>query len=117
MAVKTHLSHGAGVALLLPAVMEYNIPGNPSKYARVAQMMGEDVEGLSVMEAARRSVKAVKDLCMDVGMPRRLRDVGIKKEDIPGFVDYVFTFFPFGLEINPKDLDCEDVVQIYEAAW
>jgi alcohol dehydrogenase class IV len=52
-----------------------------------------------------------------MGMPERMRDVGIKKDDIPGFVDFLFEMFPLGMEINPRDMTRGDAAAIYEAAW
>lgn len=115
--VKAHISHGAAVSIMLPYVMEYNLPGNPAKYGKIAQLMGEDITGLSKMDAARRSVEAVRKLSQDVGMPQKLREVGIKKEDIPGFVDYLFKFQLYGMENNARDLTREDAGKIFEAAW
>ena len=115
--VKAHITHGAAISIMLPHVMEFNLIGNPAKYARIAQLMGEDISGLSEIEAARKSVEAVRKLSQDVGMPQRLRDVGIKKEDIPGFVDYLFEFQLYGMENNARDLTREEATKIYEAAW
>jgi alcohol dehydrogenase len=117
LAKKVHLTHGTGVCLMLPAVMEYNLPANPSKFARIALLMGESVEGLSQMEAARKSVNAVRELIRDAKMPQRLREVGIEKEDIPIFVEFVFQAFPIVKELNPRNITPEDTRLIYEAAW
>jgi len=115
--MKAHVTHGTAIALMLPHVMEYNLPGNPAKYARIAQLMGEHLSGLSEMDAARKSVEAVKKLSRDVGMPQELREIGIKKEDIPGFVDFLFEFQLYGMENNARDLTREETTKIFEAAW
>lgn len=116
LAKKVSLSHGAGVTLLLPAVMEFNLPANPTKFALISELMGEDVEGLSEMEAARKSVKAVRELIQDVNLPLSLRDVGIQKGDIPLFVDFLFKAFPIVKELNPRDITPEEATKIYEEA-
>ncbi|MGC8811272.1 MAG: iron-containing alcohol dehydrogenase, partial [bacterium] len=54
--------HGVGNGLLLPAVMEYNASACPERFARLAEVMQIEVKGLSVAEAALRSVEAVKKL-------------------------------------------------------
>jgi len=115
--IKAHVTHGTAIALMLPHVMEYNLPGNPAKYAKIAQLMGENITGLSEMDAARKSVEAVRKLSRDVGMPQKLREVNIKKEDIPGFVDFLFEFQLYGMENNARDLTREDATKIFEAAW
>lgn len=116
LTAKTHASHGTAVALLLPHVMEFNLPGCLSKYAKIAQIMGENIEGCSPIDAAQKSVEAVRKLCRDVGMPQRMSQVGFKKEFIADALDFLFEFQLYGMENNPRDVSREDIVRIYEAA-
>src|SRR5918997_4358997 len=51
--------HGALTARVLGPVMEYNYLGEPQKFARIAQALGEDTRGLSVWQAAEKAVEAV----------------------------------------------------------
>src|SRR5205823_1613539 len=52
----THCSHGAGNGLLLPYVMRYNLPARTREFARIAQLLGEDVAGLDEEAAANRAI-------------------------------------------------------------
>lgn len=113
---RTHVSHGTALALLLPHVMEFNLPGCPMKYAKIAEMMGEDIAGLAQMDAARRSVEAVRKLCWDVGMPQRMGEVGFNEADIPTALEFLFEFQLYGMENNPRDVSREDIARIYKAA-
>jgi len=117
LAVKYHLSHGLSIAVMLPYVMEYNLIGNLEKYANVAQAMGERVEGLSVFDAAYRSVEAMKRLLQDLSLPLRLREVGAKKEDFQTFSETVFKLYKHHINNNPRDMQVEDVRKVYENAW
>ena len=116
IAVKAKITHGTALAIILPHVMEYNLLGNPLKYARIAHLLGENIEGLSQMSAAQKSVEAVRRLTKCLGMPQSLGDVGIKKEDIREFVDYLFDVQLYGIENNPRDLTRADASKIFEAA-
>ncbi|RKX99924.1 MAG: alcohol dehydrogenase, partial [Spirochaetes bacterium] len=102
--------------LMLPYVMEYNLPGNFEKYAKIAEFMGEKVDNLSDSDAAIKSVEAVKRLQKNVGIPSRLRDYNIKKEDLSKLVEggmkQARLFVP-----NPRNLSKEDVEKIYEMAY
>lgn len=113
---KSHVSHGTALALLLPHVMEFNLPGCPAKYAKIAEIMGENIEGCSQIDAARKSVEAVRRLCRDVGMPQRMGEVGFDKGDIPSALDFLFEFQLYGMENNARDVTREDIARIYEAA-
>src|SRR5204863_5502828 len=78
----THCSHGAGNGLLLPFVMRFNLPARTKQFAAVARLLGEDVSGLSEDAAAERAVTAVEKLRADIGIPTRLRELGVKAEQL-----------------------------------
>lgn len=69
--------HGLSVALALPAVMEFNCVANLEKYAHITRLMGEDVNGLSVREAALKSAACVRNLISDLGLPHGLASLGV----------------------------------------
>ena len=116
LGIKAHLSHGTACALMLPYVMEFNLTGNMEKLAKVAELMGENTEGLSVREKAQKSIGAVRCLSADLGLPQRLGEVGLKETDIPEMVDYVFKFHAYQIENNPRYVSREDMAKILKAA-
>jgi alcohol dehydrogenase class IV len=71
------------VAILLPAVMEFNAPSNFAKFEEIARVMGEATDGLSRAEAALRAVQAVRRLAADIGIPASLKAVGVAEADLP----------------------------------
>jgi alcohol dehydrogenase class IV len=68
--------HALSVALVLPAVMEYNCVANPEKYASITQLLGEG-EYTSLREAARRAAGVVRELIYDLPVPRGLAALGV----------------------------------------
>jgi len=78
-AIKYHLSHGLSIALIMPYIMEYNFISNLAKFANIARALGMKTEGLSLHEAALKSIEAVRLLLQDLGLSRRLRDFGIPR--------------------------------------
>jgi len=78
-----HVSHGLSTAVCFPAVAEFNMMANPKKFARVALAMGEDIRGLTEIEAARKASHAIRLMCHDLGIPDRLRDVGATEAMLP----------------------------------
>ena len=75
--------HGVANAILLTRVMDFNKVACPERFADVAAALGEDIDGLSPMEAADVAVDAVKTLAAEVGIPETLTDVGVAPEGIP----------------------------------
>jgi len=111
-------THAVSCSIVLPHVMEFNLLVDQLKYARIAEMMGERVEGLSLRDAAQKAVEAVRKLTIDLGMPQRLRDIGMKKEQIPRVVDILFApVNMWRVNSNPRDCSRGDAARIFEAAW
>jgi len=111
------VSHGTSVSILMPHAMQFQLISNLHRFAKIAELMGENVENLSVYEAASRSVAAVKNLSIIAGVPQRMRDVKILKEDIPKLVDSMFELRAFHAEASCRPATRDDVRQIYEDAW
>jgi alcohol dehydrogenase class IV len=111
-----HLPHGRANAIMLPHVMNFNKTANLRKFAKIAEAMGENVQGLSMYEAAEKSVEAVKNLLNAIQIPFGLSQYGISRDDLPKLVEggmrQARLFVP-----NPRDLTQEDVRSIYEGAF
>ena len=115
LGLKAHLGHGRACAMTLPTVMEFNLIGNPERYARVAELMGENTAGLTLREKGERAVSAVRNLIADIGLPQKLSDVGIKQSDIPEIVDYVTKYHGYQIETNPREVTRDDLIKILES--
>lgn len=110
-------SHGNSLAILLPPIMEFNASACPEKFARVAELMGEKIENLSLPEASLKAIAAVRQLISDIDLPQRLRDIGVKKERIPRMVDILFDINRRNVDANPRLVSREDATRIFEVAW
>jgi alcohol dehydrogenase len=108
--------HGLANAILLPYVVEYNLIGNPEKYATVAEIMGYDTDGLSAREAAMLTVEAIHQLNEDIGIPASLNALDIPTDDIPEMARIALTVTR-PVENNPRQPSLEDVIGVYEAAF
>ena len=87
--VLTHCTHGAGNGLLLPYVMRFNLPAAMDELVDIAHALGEDVEGLTPREGAELAIEAVQQLESDIGIPMRLRDLGLDHGDLPAIAQQV----------------------------
>ncbi|HYV34848.1 MAG TPA: iron-containing alcohol dehydrogenase [Gemmataceae bacterium] len=111
-----HCSHGCGNGLLLPWVMRFNLPARVPEFARIATLLGEDVKGLSEQAAAERAVTVVDKLRADIGIPARLREIGVKQEQLKGFAEKAHGIRRV-MRVNPRPLTVEDVEDIYLTAF
>src|SRR5439155_10335918 len=87
-----HCSHGAGNGLLLPYVMRYNLAARQEEFGYVAELLGDDTTGEFEAGAAEVAVQAGEDLRKDIGIPNRLRDIGVQPEMLALFAEKAFSF-------------------------
>ena len=108
--------HGLANAVLLPYVVNYNLIGDPGKFATIAEIMGYETEGLSLRESAGAAVEAIRQLNTDVGIPDSLAALDIPADDIPEMARIALTVTR-PVENNPRQPTLDDVIGIYEAAF
>jgi len=109
-------SHGVANTLMLPRVMDFNVPSAQEKFAVIAEIMGESTEGLPLREAAYLAVDAVESLIEDCGIFTTLREIGVPEEDFPELARIALTVLR-PLENNPRKVTFEEAVEIYRAAY
>jgi alcohol dehydrogenase len=112
----THCSHGAGNGLLLPFVMRYNLPARRYHLAVIARLLEADVEGKSEADAAEAAIVAVEQLRRDIGIPLRLRDIGVKEEQLRSLAEKAYGIKRI-LRVNPRPVTVEDLEGILRAAY
>lgn len=106
------IPHGVANALLLPTIMEFNMPKCVEKFGVIAQMMGVDTKGMSAQEAAQAAVDAVKALSIRVGIPQTLTALGIKEENIPALAAQAIA--DVCTPGNPRDVTEAEIVELYK---
>lgn len=104
------VGHGLAVSIMLPAVMEFNLDSSYKKYARIAELLGEDINRLSDEEAAKRSVERTRELLNSLGLTQRLKSFNISEKDIELFAPEAFN--P-DMGSNPKKMTLSDVKSVY----
>jgi 1,3-propanediol dehydrogenase len=103
--------HGETNASILPFVMEFNLSACPERFRDIAEAMGENVAGLSPMEAAEQAVVAVRQLISDIGLAKGLGDIGLSEEFIPLLSENAMK--DACLVTNPRQASREDIADIF----
>ena len=103
--------HGVANALLLPTIMEFNMPACLNKYPEIAKAMGIDVSGMTKEQASQAACDAVKDLAIKVGIPQHLSELGITAEDIPALAQQALE--DVCTPGNPRDVTLDDIKALY----
>ena len=109
------IPHGLANAVLLPYVTAYNIIGNPEKFATIAEVMGVNIDEMTLREAAEAAVEAVYNLNQDVGIPSTLAELNIPASKVKEMAEIALTVTR-PVENNPRKPSLEDVMSIYETA-
>ena len=108
----TRVPHGVANAILLPHGMEYNFDECKEKFARLAPVMGVDVAGLAVEDAARGAIEAVRDLGRQLqalnAIPLRLKDAGVPEEALADIAEA--TLEEGAVVYNPREIVAEEIL-------
>jgi len=111
-----HCSHGCGNGLLLPYVMECNKRARLETFVRIAELMRLDTSGQNTGTAADAAIQAVRNLRRQIGIPDRLREIGVHEFQIRGFAEQAFGITRM-LRVNPRTATVEDLERILRAAY
>ncbi len=118
----TNLHHGAAIALMLPHQMAFSLSGALERYGDIGEALG-GVDDRAMMAAghdreewADRTVTAVHELISDIGLPARLRDVGVTMEMIPPMAKNAYQL-DGNWPTNPRPVSESDFINLYQAAY
>lgn len=103
--------HGVANAIILPTVMEYNAPATGEKYRDIAKAMGvKGVDAMSIEEARKAAIDAVKQLSNDVGIPADLKEI-VKPEDVDFLAQSAYD--DACRPGNPRDTSVAEIKELY----
>jgi alcohol dehydrogenase class IV len=103
-----HLPHGLSNALLLPYVMEFNLPAARDRYTGVALALGA--------ATPEEGIETVRELIRDCGIPKSLKEAGVPHDAIETMAAEAIKITRL-LNNNPRPVSIEDATAIYKAAY
>ena len=108
--------HGDANAIMLPNTMRFNAEVSADRQALIAQAMGIDTAGMSDIDAALAAADAVEDLRNSLGLPGRLRDVGVPEEGLELIA--AATLHDRSLATNPMPVtDAGPIMSVLRSSW
>ena len=108
-------AHGAGLAVIMPAWMEYVYKHNVMRFCQVAtRVWGIEMNFENPEETALAGIKAFRKFLRGIGMPLDFEEIGAKAEDIPVLVEKLGV--GDGIRGGFMPLNKEDVTNIYKLA-
>jgi alcohol dehydrogenase YqhD (iron-dependent ADH family) len=108
------IAHGAGLAIVFPAWITYNIKEDTPRLARfAAKVWGVDGAFYDYEQAAREGVFRMKNFFRSIGLPVSFADAGLDGARIPLMAERAVKFGPVG---NYRKLHAPDIEAIYQLA-
>lgn len=107
-----HIAHGVANAMLLPEVMEFNLPAAPQRYAEIARAMGCPSQH-SDMDTARLGIERIRQICRSCKIPDSLSRYGIQKSDVPSMAQSAMSVTRL-LKNNVREMSRENAERIYQ---
>ncbi|KKB12626.1 alcohol dehydrogenase [Devosia geojensis] len=112
----THTPHGAGVAVMLPYVMEFNRSHAEPEMAELALAMGLDVAHLDQAGRAGAAIDAVAALFASIGIPPTIRDLGVPEDRLDWTAEAAMGAARL-VKNNPRPLDVPSMTRLVRAAF
>jgi lactaldehyde reductase len=110
------IPHGVANALLLPYVLAFNAPACGEKFRDIGRAMRvPGIDEMSLEDAQKATVSAVRQLSIDVGVPEKLHELGVKKEDLAALAAAAIR--DVCTPGNPRDVTEEDLLALYKEAF
>jgi len=114
LAGEFEIPHGVSNAVLLPYVLEFNLPAMPQRYAEIAVALGAP-RLADPVATARAGIERIRQLIRACGLPVTLSELGVPESAIPRMVESAMTVTRL-LKNNPREITPEDAERIYRSA-
>ncbi len=95
---------------------EYNALAQFEKHAMIADVLGEEIEGLSLRDAAYLAPVAFKKLMEDLELPLSLQEVGVTEDMIPIIARNVLKS-PNHCRRNPREVTEDGMLELFARAY
>ncbi len=113
LSAKYDITHGIGLGVLTTYWMDYVLTEeNAHRFVDYAKNVW-DIDGECPMSVARKSIEKTRDFFTSLGIPSRLRDIGIGDEKLEEMAESAVKYGPLG---TMQSLEKEDVLAIYRMA-
>jgi alcohol dehydrogenase len=112
----THTPHGAGVAVMMPYVMEFNRSHCEAELGEIGRAMGLDLTGMTAFDQASATIDAVDALFTSIGIPKTIADLGIVASQLPLVSEQAMGSARL-IKNNPRPIEIDTMAILVEAAF
>lgn len=115
LGARFHVPHGLSNSLVLAPVMRFNLEAAAPLYAELADILLPNGRG-AIIEKAMALIAHLQALPARLGLPTRLRDVGVSEDDLEALARDASQQTRL-LGNNPRELSEEDILAIYQQVY
>lgn len=108
-----NVAHSDSLVCLYPAFMKFTAQAAPERFARLAELLGCDITGMSAQEAAQCSIGAMTDFLKGIDAYKKLSQFGVMPEHIDRLAESATTIMKVVLNKNPIVPSLEQVKELY----
>ncbi len=112
----THTPHGAGVAVMMPYVMEFNRAYCEPELAEIGKAMGLEGAGRTAGEQAGAAIDAVERLFASIGIPKTIADLGVRSEQLAQVAEQAMGSARL-IKNNPRPIELDTMTMLVDAAF
>jgi len=110
-----HVPHGLSNALVLPGVVEYNMPNASQQYAEIADLCFPELVSVSADGKLDKLLEKFSTISTDLGLKATLREVGVKETDLELLATDAMKQERL-LQNNPREMTYDAAYEIYKNA-
>ncbi len=116
---KSRVSKSIATSILLPHIIDYNLNVSASRFAKIARVMGKDmdIQGLEETDAAEKAIEAIKEFKESLGVKlyKNFKELNLEKDDLAEAAEVAIRFE----DINsiPRRASFENLMEILEKAY
>jgi alcohol dehydrogenase class IV len=110
LGIHAKVAHGLACAVLLPVALRFNRDARETEICRIGEILCER-EFASPAEGAAAAVEKVEEMCAAVGIPRRLGEIGVRRESLPAIVK---SSYGNSMSGNPRKVSEEELSTLLE---
>jgi alcohol dehydrogenase class IV len=111
LGIHCRVPHGVACAVMLPVALKVNREVRQAELARLAHLLFRESPTRSPAEAVEVLIRQIESLCERVGVPRRLSQLGVTREQLPAIVK---SSRGSSMSGNPRELSDEELTAVLE---
>lgn len=105
------VAHGVANAVIIPYVMKFNHFAAPELFRDIAEDLGVNLDGFSLVESAQAAADEVRKLCIDIGLPTDFQSFGVEEEKITDLT--ADAMLSGNILVNPRKTSAKDIEDLY----